>query len=102
MSNADRIEGSSKSLNKTIREIKEFLGDNAKRPEGVKLRVFLREKIADLAEHWYKRGARRGHMEIYKEWKAKGKVSRKFRYEGTREFYDGQERRVLIRSRIKT
>jgi len=33
MSNADRIEGSSKSLNKTIREIKEFLGDNAKRPE---------------------------------------------------------------------
>ncbi|MGA8222517.1 MAG: hypothetical protein WB780_12755 [Candidatus Acidiferrales bacterium] len=101
MSNADKIEGSSKSLNKTIREIKKFLRDNTKRPEGVRLRPFLREKIADLAEHWYKRGVRRGHIQSYEEWKATTRVSKKIRYKGTREFFDGQKRRVRVTSRIK-
>jgi hypothetical protein len=62
MSNRDVVEGSSKSLNKTIKEIKRFMGDSAKRPQDVKLREYLYEKLADFGEDWYKRGFRRGHM----------------------------------------
>jgi DNA phosphorothioation-dependent restriction protein DptG len=101
MSRADKIEGSSKSLNKTIRELKKFLSDNVKRPVGVKLRPFLNERIADLAEHWYKRGVRRGHIQSYREWKTTEKVSRKLYYEDAKDFYDGREREVRVTSRVK-
>jgi hypothetical protein len=103
MANTDLVQGRSEALNKTISEIVKFLGDNAKRPGGigVDLRAFLREKLADLAEYWYKRGVRRGRMQSYKEWKATGRLSRKFRYKGTREFFEGQERRIRVTSRIK-
>jgi len=97
----ERIKGHSQSLNKTIREIRTFLEDTTKRPRDVKLRVFLHEKLADLSEYWYEHGVRRGHIECYKEWDATGKVSKKFRYKGTREFFDGQQRRVRVTSKIK-
>ena len=60
MTTRERVEGRSESLNKTITELMEFLNDNADRPGGwgAKLRPFLHEKLADLAEYWYKRGVR--------------------------------------------
>src|SRR6202035_3954669 len=99
----ERIEGRAESLNKTITEVMEFLGDEAGRPggRGAKRRPFLHEKLADLAEYWYKRGVRRGHMECHKEFKATGALSRTFCYEGTREFFSGQGRPVRVSSRIK-
>lgn len=103
MADEDLARGRSEALNKTITEIMKFLGYNAKRPggNGAKLRVFLHEKLADLAEHWYKRGVRRGHIQSYEEWKVGGSLSRKFRYKGTREFFEGQKRRVRVTSKIK-
>jgi DNA-binding transcriptional MerR regulator len=98
----DLIEGQSRSLNLTISEIKAFLGDSGKRPAEAKLRDFLHEKLADLSKHWYKRGVKRGHMESYKEWKATRKVSKRFRYKATREFFDGQKSRVRVTSKIKS
>lgn len=104
MVSRDLVRGRSESLNKTISEIMKFLGDDAERPggTGVDLRDFLHEKLADLAEYWYKRGVRRGHMESHKQFKATGTLSAKLRYKGKREFFEGQERRVRVTSRIKT
>lgn len=104
MGSADLSQGRSEALNKTISEIMKFLGDNAKRPggTGADLRGFLREKLADLGEYWYKRGVRRGRMESYNEWKATGKLSRRFRCKGMREFFDGDYRHFRVTSRIKT
>ena len=103
MSTRERIEGRSESLNKTITEVMEFLDDDAGRPGGwgATLRTFLHEKLADLAEYWYKRGVRRGHMECHKEFKATGSLSRRLRYTGKREFFAGQERSVRVSSKIK-
>ena len=103
MATKERIEGRSESLNKTISEVMEFLGDGADRPGGfgAKLRPFLHEKLADLAEHWYKRGVRRGHIECHKEFKATGSLPRKLRYTGKRELFAGQNRSLRVSSRIK-
>ena len=101
MASQDPAQGSAKSLNKTISEIMKFLKDDAERPRD-HLRNFLHEKLADLAEHWYKRGVRRGHLESHKEFKATGAVSAKLRYKSEREFFEGQERRVRVTSKIKT
>ena len=102
MASRDLVTGRSESLNKTISEIMNFLGDGTGRPGGIgaNLRVFLHEKLADLAEYWYKRGVRRGHMESHKEFKATGALSERLRYKGKREFFDGQKRRVRVTSRI--
>ena len=103
MATPERIKGRAESLNTTITEVMDFLGDEAKRPGGwgAKLRPFLHEKLADLAERWYKRGVRRGHMECHKEFKATGALSRKLRYAGNREFFVGQKRAVRVTSKIK-
>jgi hypothetical protein len=104
MATREHIEGRSESLNKTITEVMKFLGDNAtSRPGGwgAKLRPFLHEKLADLAEHWYKRGIRRGHIECHKEFKATGSLSRRLRYSANREFFAGQQRSVRVTSKIK-
>jgi hypothetical protein len=104
MGNADLAQGRSEALNKTIGEIMNFLGDNAKRPggTGADLRGFLREKLGDLGEYWYKRGVRRGRIESYDEWKTTGKLSKRFRYKGTRQFFDGDQRSFRVTSTIKT
>ena len=103
MATRERIEGRSESLNKTITEVMDFLGDAAARPGGwgAKLRPFLHQKLADLAEYWYKRGVRRGHMECHKEFNETGSLSRRLRYTGKREFFAGQKRSVSVTSRIK-
>jgi len=103
MATRERIEGRSDSLNATITEVMDFLGDEGNRPGGwgAKLRPFLHKKLADLAEYWYKRGVRRGHMECHKEFKTTGSLSRRLRYIGEREFFTGQERSVRVTSKIK-
>jgi hypothetical protein len=103
MASRDLVQGRSESLNKSITEIMIFLGDEEKRPGGmgVKLREFLHEKLADLSEYWYKRGVRRGHMESHKEFRATGGLSTRLHYKGKKEFFEGQERRVRVTSRIK-
>jgi hypothetical protein len=68
---------------------------------GSKASPVLHEKLAELAEHSYKRGVRRGHMECHKEFKANGSLSRRFQYSGKREFFAGQERSVRLTSKIK-
>ena len=103
MTSTDLAQGRAEALNKTITEIMDFLGDDEKRPGGfrAKLRPYLHEKLGDLAEHWYRRGVRRGRIESFKEWKKTGKLSKKFRFERTRKFFEGQERRTRLTARIK-
>lgn len=103
MARSDRIKGCSQAINKTITEITDFLDDDSPRPggRGSNLREFLREKLADLAEYWYRRGYTRGHTESHKASAAKGKVPSKLVYKGKREFFEGQKRRVRAVSRIK-
>lgn len=104
MASHDLVKGRSQSLNKSIKELMKFLGDNSKSPRGfgVDLRAILHEKLADFARYWWQRGVRRGHMESYKVFKATGKLPAKLRYKGDREFFEGQEQRVRVTSRIKT
>src|SRR5947209_3227748 len=94
MGNRDLIRGRSESLNKSISELIQFLGDHGKRSAGlgVDLRGIHHEKLAEFAKYWYKRGVRRGHMESHKEFKATGTLSARLRYKGKREFFEGQER----------
>jgi hypothetical protein len=86
--------GASKSLNKTISEIMEHLGDERRRPKA-KLRKFMRARIGDLCEHWYKRGFRRGHMQSVKT------LSEPLRYECSRKLSPGQNRKITLISTIK-
>jgi hypothetical protein len=88
--------GASASLNKTISEIMKFLNSREPRPTAA-LRVFLREKIGDLGERWYRRGFNRGHRESRKQMR-KGKVPRTLRYDATRKFFRGSRRTVRLKS----
>ncbi len=103
MANRDVVKGRSEAINKTITEIMKFLEDDGERPggRGADLRGFLRQKLADLAEHSWKRGFRRGHIEAHKESVDKGKVPTKLRYEARRVFFKGQKRLVRVTSKIK-
>jgi hypothetical protein len=93
--------GRSQSLNRTIAELMRFLKYKGNRPN-CEFRAFLHEKLADFGEHWYKRGVRRGHMESYRIFAETGELPRKLRYKSCREFFDGQERRISIRSKVNT
>jgi hypothetical protein len=103
MSSSDLATGRAEALNKTITEIMKFMKDSGNRPGGprARLRPFLREKVGDLAERWYKRGVRRGHIQSYEQFKATGRLSRRLLYETEREFFQGQNRQISITSRIK-
>jgi hypothetical protein len=103
MMSTDRIRGRSESLSKTIGEVMRFLGDDAKRPGGVgvDLRDLLHRKLGDLSAHWYERGFRRGHIQSYKEFETTGTLSRKLRYKTKREFFEGEERKTRVTSRIR-
>lgn len=94
------VAAASASLNKTITEIMEFLEDDGDRPSA-DFRPFLREKIADLGEHWFKRGFRRGHIESQKHFRETGEVPDKLRYSGDREFFNGESRTVRTRSTLR-
>jgi len=88
--------GASASLNETISEIMKFLKATEPRPNAA-LRDFLREKIGDLGERWYKRGFNRGHRESHKQTR-KGKVPRTLRYDARRKFFRGNRRAVRLKS----
>jgi hypothetical protein len=97
----EKTEGAAKSLNKTITEIMEHLGDEGARPPR-NLRSFLREKIGDLSERWYRKGGfRRGHIQSYKEFEAKEKVPRTLRYACTRNLSPRQNHEIKLKSTIK-
>ncbi len=102
MARGDTVEGSSKSLNKTIKEIKKFIGDSAKRPRDKKLREHLSALLAKVGERWYKRGFRRGHIESYKKFKATGRFPSKLRYDKKKEFFTDQRRQVSVESKMKS
>jgi len=53
MAKRDHAAGAAKSLNKTISEIMEHMGDDGPRPNAG-LREFVREMVGDLAESWFK------------------------------------------------
>jgi DNA-binding transcriptional MerR regulator len=98
----EAAKGASKSLNKTIKEITEYLGQKKKHLRRKPLRAFLREKLADLAEKRYRRGFRRGHMESHKKFAETGVVPNTLHYYGEREFFKDQKRKVHLTSKIKT
>jgi hypothetical protein len=98
---AETAKGAAKSLNKTITEIMEHLGDEGSRPPK-DLRRFLRKKIGDLSELWFKRGFNRGHIESHKKFKAADRVPRTLRYTCTRDLSPGQQREVKLKSTIKS
>ena len=100
----DSTSGASASLNQTISEIMDFLGDQGRRPggRGAKLREFLHEKLADLALKRYKRGFRRGHMESHKKFVETGAFPDELSYVCEREFFKNQKRKVHVTSKLKT
>jgi len=91
--------GASRSLNRTITAIMEFLDDEGDRPASG-LREFLYDKLRDLAEKWYRRGFKRGHIESFKKTKGAG-APRTLRYDATRQFFVGGARTVRLKSRLK-
>lgn len=99
MANIDLATGASKSLKKTIDEVMNFLGNQETQPTSG-LRDFLNEKLADLAERWYRRGFNRGHRESAQQL-AKGKVPKILTCDATREFFKGGKRKVNLKSTLK-
>ncbi len=91
--------GASKSLTLTITEIMDFL-EHEERPKG-KLRPALREKIGDLAVHWFKRGFNRGHIESHKHFMEDGIVPELLEFECNRTVSPHQDRELQLKSKIK-
>jgi hypothetical protein len=69
--------GAAKSLNKTVSEIMEFMDDDDK-CRAKELRNFLRKKIGDLSERWFKKGFNRGHIQSFEAFGDDGNVRRSF------------------------
>jgi hypothetical protein len=65
------------------------------------LRDFLREKIGDLSERWFRRGFNRGHRESYRECEDKGKVPRTLTFDCRRKLSPRQIRALTLKSTIK-
>jgi hypothetical protein len=97
---SDPKAGAAKSSNKTISEIMEFMDDNDKRP-AKKLRNFLRKKIGDLNERWFRKGFNRGHIQSFEAFGDDGDVPKVLRYECNRNLFTGQERVIKLTSNIK-
>lgn len=97
--NRDHARGASKSLNRTITEIMTFLGDDSERP-GRDLRAFLHARVGDLAEHWYRKGFKRGHTESHAADARRGNVPNKLTYECSRTLWLGQKRKLILKSTI--
>lgn len=91
--------GASKSLNKTISELMDHMGDSD-RPEG-KLRDVMREKIGDLAESWFRKGFNRGHREAHRHFEEQGAVPTTLKTKAKRTLAPKQRRKVKLRSTIK-
>jgi hypothetical protein len=98
----ERKAGASASLNKTITEIVEFIGNDDEQTKGEKLRTTLHQKIGDLAQMWYRRGFKRGHIESHKHFKASDTVPTKLEFECRRKLSPSQERDIVLKSEIKS
>ena len=98
----ERKAGASASLNKTIKEIVEYLGKDDERSKGEKLRSVLHRKIGDLAEKWYRRGFKRGHIESRNHFEASDTVPTKLEFECRRKLSPSQERDIVLKSEIKS
>ena len=89
------------SLNRTITEIMDFLGDGSGRAAPGDFRSFLNEKIGDLSERWYRRGFKRGHVQSHKAFTSDNVVPRTLTYECRRILFLGQKRKLVLKSKIK-
>ena len=92
----DYIEGASASLRATISEIEKFLAGN-QLPPTKNLRRKLRVSIEDLAKKWFRRGFRRGCIEMHKA----GKLRKELRYDANRDFYSGKKIPVTVKWKAK-
>lgn len=101
MNHRDHAAGASKSLRKTVNEIEVFVQSGRERMPEEKLRDFLHEHLADLAEKWLKRGFKRGCIEARRKFKADGKFPEKVRYNGDRELFTGRDRNVRLTWKAK-
>lgn len=81
--------GASKSLNKTIAELEEFVQAGRERLPDEKLREVLHEHLADLAEKWFERGFKRGCVEARRGYRAEGSFPTRVKYNGNRELFTG-------------
>lgn len=99
---SERKAGASSSLNKTITELVKFIGKDDERPKGEKLRSILHRKIGDLAEKWYRRGFKRGHIESRNHFKASDTVPTNLEFECCRKLSPFQERDIVLKSEIKS
>jgi hypothetical protein len=94
-------EGASKAINKTITEIEDVLAGLVLSPAGSGLRNDLRLTIAKLAQHWFRRGFRRGCIEAHRSKTASGKPPKPVIYDARRDFFDGRKRPVNVRWKPK-
>jgi hypothetical protein len=101
MAKDPKVEGASKSLNKTITEIMAHLGQPGPRPP-TGLRDFLYEKIGDLSERWFRKGFNRGHTESRKEFKTNGKVPRTLTFDCSRSLSPRQIRKIKKKKKSKS
>lgn len=92
----DFAAGASSSLKQTANEIMAFLGRQDPLPKD-DLRIFLHEKLGDLAVKWYRKGFNRGHKESHAQ-TVKGRVPKTLRHDATRQFFTGGKRTVHLKS----
>lgn len=73
-----------------------FLGRQDPLPKD-DLRIFLHEKLGDLAVKWYRKGFNRGHKESHAQ-TVKGRMPNTLRHDATRQFFTGGKRTVHLKS----
>lgn len=95
------VKGASSSLNKSIAEIDTFLTGHGVPMSPGPLRDELHDKLADLAQKWYRRGFSRGHRESRATYLALGKVPKKLRAKVGRNLFAGKRRILKLKSTIK-
>jgi|SRR5579883_596692 len=101
MKDTNPAKGASKSLNKTITELMEYLDDSGPRPRQG-LREFLYGKVGDLAEKWFRKGFNRGHKESYAAYLDDGVVPVRLEYLCSRNVCPNEERQITLKSTIRT
>jgi hypothetical protein len=92
------IQGASASLRATISEIETVLAGNSLSPTGARLRAEMRGSIEDLAKKWFRRGFRRGCIEMHNNGKPRPK---KIEYNASRDFYSGAKKPVTVKWKAK-
>ena len=102
MSKQDHKIGASKSLQKTISEIGNFIESDIERQPDEKLREFLHKKIAELSAYWFERGFLRGCIECEKAFDQIGSFPKKVAYAKSREVFTDQEQIIDVQWKAKS